>query len=168
MYLSKQTNRICMGTGFLAILISILSFSCEPLNWAKYVLSEPEPLRDLDVTEVLTGRGVVAIHCTFTRPAFTTEELGSSEGNIPDAYFFLRKEGGTADEEIGVDTIYLHNYSADEVVTVDGMFVSENDIEKGESYVLVGYTVDSEGQRSGPTLSDPFVIPLYTVGEPDE
>lgn len=160
---SIQTKQVFPAIGFAAIVLSLLCISCEPQYWEEYVIAKPEPIEDLEVTEVRAGRGVVGIACTFTRPAFAIEAL--IEGHIPDAFFFLRKEDGTTDEEIAVDNVLLHSYAADEVVTEDGMYVSENDIERGESYVLVGYTVDMEGQLSEPAISDPFVIPLFNVYE---
>ena len=58
----------------------------------------------------------------------------------------------------------LFLYEAGETVSEDRFSASGNDVEKGESYVLVGYTVDQEGQKSDPpAISEPFVIPLYDV-----
>lgn len=160
-----QMNRIGLIIGLAALIFSVFCISCEPRLWQEYVIAAPAPIEDLTVTEVKTGKGVIELSCTFIRPRFNIELLNEELGGIPDAYFFLRKEGASNGEEIGVDNTIIDDYTAGDTVAVDGMYVSENDIERGESYVLVGYSVDEEGQKSEPATSESFVIPLFNVYE---
>jgi hypothetical protein len=164
MKFSIQTKRVFPAISLAAILFSVLCFSCEPRYWQDYVMSQPEPIEELTVTDVRTFMGGISISCTYVVPSFSIVSLTGDENDCPDGYFFIRKEGAAADEEILVGRMWLDVYDAGDTVSEDGGFyASQNDVEKGESYVLVGYTVDQEGQLSEPAVSEPFVVPLYDV-----
>jgi hypothetical protein len=160
---SIQSKRIFPSIGLAALLFSILCFSCEPRNWQEYVIAQPEPIENLAVTDVGTFIGSISISCTYVVPSFAIVSLTGNENDCPDGYLFLRKEGSSADEEILVGHMMLSEYKAGETVSEDRFSASGNDVEKGASYVLVGYTVDQEGQLSEPAVSEPFVVPVYDV-----